>query len=96
VVLSEPGPPVGAIIGWSIYGSFAAMVEPQEGVEVGVQGPLPQRQDIKVTLRWSPLTSKITTKMRVWWNRFPYDVRSVQDIGGRHREIVLIARETTP
>lgn len=77
---------------WTTYASPFARVDPLVGREYFAAAQTQAENSVKFTLRWR---DDVKASDRLVYRDGEFDITSVMDVGGRHRETLIIAKSTT-
>ncbi|MBN8727591.1 MAG: phage head closure protein [Xanthomonadales bacterium] len=76
---------------WQTYASPFARVDPLVGREYFAAQQTQSENSVKFTLRWR---DDVKPSDRILYRGAEYDITSVMDVGGRHRETLIMAKGT--
>lgn len=76
------------LVTWEDYADLWAKAEPAVGREFEAAAALQAARPVKFTLRWA---DDIVETMRIVWRGQTYNVRSIADIKGKRREMLIYA-----
>lgn len=77
---------------WQDWVTVWAAVEPIRGREYFAAAAVEAEVTLRIRIRYR---AGVTPDMRVAYGQRIFDIQSVIDVGGRHREIELMCREVT-
>lgn len=93
VIVQEPvetqDPMTGYItVTWESFAHLYAKAEPAVGREFEAAAAIQAERPVKFTLRWH---DEIEPTMRIVWRGDNYNIRSIADIKGKRREMLIYA-----
>lgn len=74
------------IVTWETFAELWAKAEPAVGREFEAAAAIQAERPVKFTARWR---DDLDESMRVVWRGEPYNIRSLADIKGKRRELVI-------